>query len=40
MPQKEYPPFFEKAVPIALVVIGVLILVVLVITLLVAFKLL
>lgn len=40
MPQKEYPPFFEKAVPIALVVIGVLILVVLVIALLVAFKLL
>ena len=40
MPQKEYPPFFEKAIPAALILIALLIIVVLVITLLVAIKVL
>lgn len=38
MPRKEYPPFFEKAIPVAMIVIGLLILVLLVITVLVALK--
>ena len=38
MPQKEYPPFFEKAIPIAMVIIGLLILVVLVVTVLIYLK--
>ncbi len=33
MAKKEYPPFFEKAIPIALVIIGLLVIVVLAIIL-------
>ena len=38
MQKKEYPPFFEKAIPIALVIIGILMVVLLVITLFVLFR--
>jgi hypothetical protein len=35
MAKKEYPPFYEKAIPIAVAVIGLLVIVVLVIALVV-----
>ena len=37
MQKKEYPPFFEKAIPIALVIIGFFVVVLLVISLFVLF---
>lgn len=37
MQKKEYPPFFEKAIPIALVIIGIFVVVLLVISLFVLF---
>jgi hypothetical protein len=35
MPKKEYPPFFEKAIPTALIIVGILIVVLLVLTLII-----
>lgn len=38
MTKKEYPPFFEKAIPIALAFIGLLVVVLLVVILIVFFR--